>query len=50
MDKLDQLIEAIEELAVTRRAVDEYPNCVASQRNLDTCRDDLKALLEEVLD
>ena len=50
MDKLDQLVEAIEELAAARRASDDYPNCSCSSRSLDTAREDLKQLLQEVLD
>jgi len=50
MDKLDKIVEAIEELGAARRASDEYPNCAASQRNLETSREELKWLLEEVLD
>ena len=50
MDKLDRLVEAIEELAVARHDADDYPNCASSQQNLDACRYDLKRLLEEVLD
>lgn len=50
MDLLDNLVEAIEELAVARIASDAYPNCTASSRRADECRQDLKELLQKALD
>lgn len=50
MNKVERLVELLEELSVARRDVDENPNCAASSRNLDEVRDDLHGLFEEMLD